>query len=228
MGDLPLIQRAFPWMAFSLTIGLSFLLCYNIRRGNRWWAAATIWLASPVPILGVGVGMEQRNVLDMLNPAKQALSALFGDLLVLPVVVWLMAYAVKQSANTTFTVADRWRWMWCWAVGCAGGLLFHLYDAPHYTRLAVNSPSKYTHDYLAWPAIMAGLLFGFIVVLRSSTTRKLGFMALGAFAIFLALMTLDTIAPHWNAPLHVQYDWNTGKVIPYITDATSAAIPIQT
>ncbi|HSW81145.1 MAG TPA: hypothetical protein VLG40_01995 [Candidatus Saccharimonas sp.] len=223
------MQKFFLFAVAALAIVCSFLLCYNIRRGNPWWAAAMVWLASPVPILVVGVGMEHRNALDMLNPAKQALSALFGDLLVLPVVVWLLAYAVKRSSDTAFTQGYGWLWIGCHVVGQISGLLFHAYDSPHYTWLAINSPGKDMHDYLAWVAILAGLLFGFITVLRKRETRKLGVAALGVFAVFVLLMVFDTAAPHWHTPLHVQYDWTTGKVIPYeqYDRDSGTMVPIQ-
>lgn len=210
-----------PWQVaamgviFLLGCFMSFLMCLAIWTGKPLLAALTVWLASPVPILGIGVFIEHRNLLDMIDPAKQAYSALFGDLLILPVVIGLLAYAVKRYPVTTSLNFYLTMWALCFFLGVLTGLLFHLYDAPHYTQLAANSPGKWAHDGSAWPAISTGLLFGFITVLSRRESRKVGFVALAAFAVFAVLMVVDSVAPHWNAPLHVQFDYNTWQVIPY-------------
>lgn len=201
-------------------ICLYIILTSSMENGRKWWAVLAIWVSSPIAILSVGVIMEHRRVLDMVNPATQSWAALFSDVGPLP------AAAAIAAAGISYTRFRAYRWesphpcvkVVCGLAGVLAGILFHRYDAPHYTELARNSPGMLTHDFLAFPVIFGGLLYGLWLLWRSRYARRRHLPAMLMVIImgFGGPATADNTFHHLDGRnMHVQLDWDTGKVIPY-------------
>ena len=157
---------------------LYMLFARAIWRGSSVLAVIYFWLASALPLLIIGVGVERRSFVQMVDPTIQSWAALFGDTLLLPFFAAMLAVAWRTLPLGIGEVAGLhnlaagpqgdeslkppWYERWWWRLlplvfGIGVGLLMHLREAEFYTTLAFNSPTKLFHDIGSYSALVGGL-----------------------------------------------------------------------
>lgn len=216
-GDSARIMFLFGLVAAGFC--LYIWLTYSMRAGNRVHAVLAVWASSSFPILWAGVFVEHRSLLDMLNPATQSWAAEFSDSVAFPAAAWIAATGSKYGRLTQFhwRPLPSWVRFACALCGVTAGVAFHAYDSPHYTLLARNSPGMLLHDYLAFPVIFGGMLYGLVMLFKLRYDwRHFAAMLVVIVVGFGGPATADNTFHHLDVrDMHVQLDWNTGKVVPY-------------
>lgn len=121
----------------------------------------TAWLASPLPLLFLRLTMEE-SFGGLFSVKTQSWALLFGDTLWLPLAFGAAALGHGLVPENSFFRS----WLWlvsCIVVGVAAGTVFHALDTIAYNNagaeLALLSPTKLAHDFVAYPFLFGGLLY---------------------------------------------------------------------
>lgn len=144
-------------------------LIYAGKSGQPFAAAFMIWAASPLLILMLRFTLERDweigRQLSTYGLGKQSWAFILGDTIALPFTAFVLALAWR----TLDVSGNRWFMSWWWLpvcvlVGLAFGYWFHfIQDGPAYINAgvpeALNSPTKWAHDFVSYPVILGGLLY---------------------------------------------------------------------
>lgn len=231
------------WLYVSAVVLYSIvvfmMLTRSIRQGSPVLAALWCWMASPLPLLFVAWRLEQRDIRHLVDPTIQSWAFLFGDFVFLPFMGAMLALAwrrllvdceiagyhnltaggpsefTRMPAPVTPWYAKRWWLALTLVIGFGAGLIFHWVDGVNYTELARNSPAKLLHDIGSYSVLFGALLYG-LAVLFVRAGRKLALVALLGFALWFGAVVADnTIHKLDGRNLHIQYDWDNWRSVPY-------------
>lgn len=139
--------------------GLWVILAVNVNRPVV--LVVTAWLASPLLLLFLRLTME-KPFGGLFALRTQSWAFLFGDTLWLPLAFGLAAVGYRLVPEGSFFRS----WVWlaaCIAMGLVAGTVFHALDTSAYSNagaeLALLSPTKLAHDFVAYPFLFGGLLY---------------------------------------------------------------------
>ncbi len=202
-----------PWQVlFGLALAayavwVYWLLVTRVRDGRMWWSMAAAWLSSPVLIVFIRVVLEPDMLAATYNPRTQSWAALFGDVIFLPLAAGLGALSWRKLRKV-----PAWATSWWWTVLCAGlglsaGAWFHYNEIAVYRQagagLALNSPSKWAHDFVSYPTLFGGLLCVLAPPLFSRlATKAARKTALLSFAMLLVWASLVAADAQRTPPLN--------------------------
>lgn len=210
-------------MVYAVTVFLK--LTRAIAEGSPFWAAFWALLASPVPMAVVGMVVEVRHPATLFAPSTQSWAFIFGDTVFLPFMAAMLAVAWQKidgypapeetgKKGAPWYRQSGWRWA-CAVIGLAAGWIFHLVDMGNYTPLAANSPGKWVHDLGAYATLFGALFFGLVPAFLRRSSRKLAMVALIGFSLWLGGGVADQVRQLDGKELHIQFDWDKWKQIPY-------------
>jgi hypothetical protein len=188
------------------------IMVWAIKRGMPFVAAASCWLASPLPMAFIAVFMEHRTFSEVVSLRTGSWAFLLGDCVFLPFMAAMLALGWRRLDQEQSHWYTSWWWMAGMAAfGLAAGLFFHFYlDSVNYDTLQLNSPTKLYHDLVAYVVLAGGLSFGLWPVLANAGSRvPFGWLALVlGFGLWLAAGIADnTFHKLDGRDLHIQYDW---------------------
>lgn len=209
------------FLALYGTMTLAALI-YAGRSGQPFAAAFMIWTASPILILMLrftlelewDIGREASTYL----PSNQSWAFLFGDTIALPFTAFVLALAWRRLDVSSSRWFMSWWWLpLCVVVGLAFGYWFHfIQDGPAYINASVpealNSPTKWAHDFVSYPVIMAGLLYLGVPVL-THLFWPYGAAGLLGIALWFAFGARDMSAGLDPSLFHPQWDTDRFSVI---------------
>lgn len=173
-------------------------------------------LSSPVLLFALRVTAEEGLPAGLFDPKTQSWSFLFGDtflfaLFVLPVVV-----VGHRRIDAHNWYHSGWWIVGCLIIGFVAGYAFHTIDGGNYAKagaeLALNSPTKLAHDFVAYPVLLGGLLcLGIPVLLYEfKWLGVLGIVGLLGFGLMVAHDAVSGLDPH---KLHPRWDTKNFRVI---------------
>ena len=145
---------AYALLLYTTTLKLSM-------AGHVFWVVLAAWLASPLLLLVLRITMEDGMPAGLFSPKTQSWAFMFGDTVFLT-----FAFIVVTIGHRRISGHDWYQqWWWvgaCFGVGMLGGYVFHYLDTSVYmdagAGLALNSPTKLAHDFVAYPVLLGGLL----------------------------------------------------------------------
>lgn len=181
------------------------------RSGNPWMAALAIWLASPIALYGLRFTLESDYQTRVFSLDLPNWAFVFGDTLVLPIVAFVAALGWRRLSKG----ADVWynspNWLpFCMLVGVLAGIAFHYSDTQAYAeagaQLAMQSPSKLAHDFVAYPVIMGGLLYLGVPVLMAKHLKTHWLVIILCVVIWCILAYMGTVAGLDPKLLHPEWD----------------------
>ncbi len=169
------------------------LLVWSVLNHRPILTGVAVWIASPLLLLVLRLTLERASDLPLIDLAHGSWSFQLGDTFILmpALVVCALAYRhLPQSGLFT-----SWKWiLGCFAVGLLLGMAFHWMEVGNYTRagveLALNSPTKRAHDFVAYPVLAGALIAVGVPVVKQWNGYSWTFLVL--VVIHFILMGADT------------------------------------
>lgn len=184
-----------------LFLGASTIWCYTLLCTAFWVseylalacvvAAIAIWWASPLTMRYARNTLEDlRAEMPISDLRTGAWSFLIGDPVFLALAGVFIVFGWNESYFGAWTSLT---WFFaCLAIGLAVGMLFHLLDGRMNYRnrgagAALRSPTKLAHDFVAYPVLLGGLLYGgFPLLLHGGAWASLATVCVVAWLILAA------------------------------------------
>jgi hypothetical protein len=180
------------------------------QRDHPFVVVQVAWLASPLLLLVLRVTLEDGLPEGLFSWKTQSWAFLFGDILWLPMAFGFAAYGQRFVPDDSVFRSFWWLTV-CVVVGVGAGLLFHSMDTGAYidagSEWALKSPSKWAHDFVAYPLLFGGLFYlGLPVAVHHF--KWTGAVILLGVLLWIAMGGKDTVSKPRPANLHP--DWNEG------------------
>lgn len=196
-----------------------YVLCLTLvlTRGQGLVAGALCIAASPMllAVLRVGPELAYSDLGKLFDVRTQAWSFLFGDTMLLPLAMGLGSVAYRFVPAESF-FQHQWYMQICLAIGLCAGFGFHLMDMQAYASadwtLALNAPTKWAHDFVAYPFLVFGLLYVGLPGLWYHF-RWTGALALVGVLLWGACVVIDMNRPLHASDFHPKWDTKTFSVI---------------
>lgn len=211
-----------------LTLGLYFGLVASVIYGQVLLAVVLAWVASPVIFFfyavryerheygrGESVGQVFKSVFD---PKAQAWSFLLGDIVILPAAFGVAAHSWGHRPVSGLSSLELMGLGASLVAGAIAGLVFHFvmdraaYEAAGF-RASLDSPTKWVHDFVTYPAMFGALLFtGLPLVAQVSWHMVVVLMLVGIWAVLGVVVDGrrgKTLVP-WG---HPPFDLERGQVV---------------
>jgi hypothetical protein len=170
------------------------LLVWSVQGGRPMLAVLWALTASPLLLLVLRLTWEegQPGLIDLKNGSW---SFQLGDTFVLTTAFAVATIAWMSIPHEAFFLSGRWM-MISLLIGIAAGMAFHAFDTVNYTRdgveLALNSPTKLAHDFVAYPVLLGGLVCVGVPVLKHWSGQSwTPWVFTGLLFLHLVLMGLD-------------------------------------
>ena len=178
------------------------------QRESPLGAAVVALLSSPILLLVLRQTLEKGEPAGLFSPATQSWAFLFGDVLWLPASFAAAAYG-QRFVQDDSKFHSHWWLAGCVVIGVVAGVVFHKLDQEVYVLnghgLALVSPTKLAHDFVAYPLLFGGLLFlGLPVLVHrfwwAGATALIGVLLWGLMGVADAKRSLDPkdLHPKWN------------------------------
>jgi hypothetical protein len=218
-------RNVFVLVIVGVAIVMFALLTHFIKSGRPWMAATTVWVASPLVVLGVWWLVQKgQPYFSEMSFGSISYAAVVGDIVVLPAAAIVTAYGWKAAANE---MAPFWKSGWWLAIssliGLAAGIGFHLMGGPansNSSELSVrlhDSPLSWAHNLGVFTALFGAFVFALVPLLFTAAGRSLGLLAVAIGIIgWGGLSVIDNIRmrlpldsywrfnPQW---MDVDFDW---------------------
>lgn len=190
------------------------LLVQGVASGNTAQAVVMAWFTSPVIMLVMRIVFEKGKPKGLFHPSTQSWMFLFGDTIFLPFAFGAAAFGWRKLDTSGGQWYTTWWWMLVSAgVGVIAGMLFHRADITNYTRqgmeLALSSPTKWAHDFVAYPVLFGGLLALGVPVIFSSLLKPYGILILVGIVLWGLMGVRDAgliLSPLKAVNLHPKWD----------------------
>ncbi|MBC7746859.1 hypothetical protein H7Y40_02675 [Pedobacter sp.] len=197
------------------------MLAQGGTSGNVARVVAAAWLASPLIMATVRMFLEAAQPKDMFSWRTQSWMFLFGDIIFLPFAFAAAAFGWQKLDTTGGQwYTNVWWLLTAAAIGIISGVIFHQLDVVNYAKdgmeLALNSPSKWAHDFVAYPVLFAGLVYLGIPIVFSSLFRPYGILTLVGIALWGLMGVRDAgliLSPLKASDLHPKWDQEKFSVI---------------
>lgn len=199
-----------------LTLVESFWLSREYPILGALLAVFAIYAASPIAMWHHATKYEGRSFREVFDLKIGSWAFLIGDTVVLPVMAvfitntWHEEVSVNETLNPPLVLG-------CLAVGVIVGGLFHWLDGNGYKAAgageALDSPTKITHDFCAYPVLFGGLIYGAIPLVQNWGSNS--WYAVGCLVAWLLLCVRDARAglnlkllhPRWSKLLFKPLKW---------------------
>lgn len=126
-------------------------------------AVTAAWLASPLIMLTLRSLVELNSPTGLFNSRTQSWMFLYGDIIFLPFAFACAALGWRKLDTNGGWYTSMWWLILAATIGIVAGVIFHHLDVIPYTQqgmeLALNSPTKWAHDFVAYPVLFAGLVY---------------------------------------------------------------------
>ena len=169
------------------------LLVWGVHRSYPVVAVGAALIASPLLLLALRRTLERDADLPLVDLVHGSWSFQLGDTFVLTTAFAICAVAYRSlPAEQQFT---SWKWiLGCFAVGLLLGMGFHWMEIGNYTskglELALNSPTKHAHDFVAYSVLSGGAIAVGWPVLKQWNGYSWAFLA--CLVVHVVLMAADT------------------------------------
>ena len=155
------LARLLDQLLLAYALGIYGLLVWSVQKSIAWLAVVAALVASPLLLLALRLTLERASDLPLIDLVRGSWSFQLGDTFVLTT-----AFAVCALAYRFIPHEDRFvSWQWivgCFVVGLIFGMAFHFVEIGNYTRdgaeLALNSPTKRAHDFVAYPVLLGAMI----------------------------------------------------------------------
>lgn len=201
--------------AYLLLVG-SFWLSRDYPVIGSLLAVFAIYVASPIAMWRSATKYERRSFREVFDLKIGSWAFLIGDTVVLPLMAVFMTSGWHEEVPVTTTVNPSLV-LGCLGVGVLVGGLFHWLDGLNYKSAgaeeALDSPTKITHDFCAYPVLFGGLIYGAIPLVQNWGLNS--WYAVGCLIAWLLLCARDAKAnlnpkllhPRWNKLLFRPLKW---------------------
>ncbi len=179
-------------------------------------AVFAMYVASPIAMWHSAVAYEYRTFREVFDLKIGAWSFLIGELVVWPVAA-VFTVVGWHEAVPAHSTQSRPLLLGCLGIGVALGGLFHFVNGRGYRSVgaqeALDSPTKITHDFCAYPVLSGGLIYGAIPLVQDWGWYS---WAIGSCVIvWFVLCARDVIAgldpkllhPRWSGKLFRKLRW---------------------
>ncbi len=208
------------YLYLAVMAGMGFsLVCLafeqvDLVQGDRkiiFWCAVgvlAVWLSSPCTMYALRESCEkvgkEMPVFDLKNGSW---AFLIGDTVVIPMA---MLFALKGWVGQD---QSYWSESYIWlattfAAGLLAGTIFHLLDGIGYkakgAAAALSSPTKLAHDFVAYPVLCGGLVYGGVPLLFQWSIWST--LCLGCVVVWLLLAVCDALRGLDPKKLHPAWD----------------------
>lgn len=209
----------------------TYLTMEAVRNGRpdmsasaRWWHVTKVVFFTyliNLPLVAT-TAWEGRDMAEWINPHRQAPALLFGDWMVVPLLMVLCALIWQRLPTDVGWLRSPWLLLVPMSLGWVAAVAFRIHEAGAYDPLRFWSAGKLAHDFVSTPGIAALLAFAIAMMFAglrylrrpqpttNRPSRGLPWLVLGVFValmgfawlIWLGFIGLDAT---W---LHQPGDWH--------------------
>jgi hypothetical protein len=187
-----------------------------------WVVVPLLLLVSPPGVILIGVIIERRKLIQLVNPALQSWAFLFGDPIL--VIDAALLALVRPDLVKLYAWGDTW-WWWVTSVIVAVVLVaaFRMAEAPRYLGWGASgarmSPTKLAHDELGFPLFAGTLLYlgvPSLGLLARIDTVGVPFVAVTLVAVWVCLGYMDYSCRYLDPKnQHPNWDVEQFRPLPY-------------
>lgn len=193
-----------------VTIGVSAAVFYAafvaaMASGAPFAALAMVLVSSPLNMWYYARTYEKRSLRELFDLRRGSWAFIVGDTVLLPGAAFTIAAAWRDNPPEGWVAAP---WMLLAAAGgVLAGVVFHKLDAKRYVEhgaaIALSSPTKLAHDFVAYPVLFGGLVCaGLPVMLQQGVAGSWQVIAwIAAWVVCGVIDVKRDIDPNCSHPL---------------------------
>ena len=202
--------------------GLLYFAFAEASQKTAFWCVVgvlAVWFSSPCAMYAFRESYEKvGKELPVFDLKHGSWAFLIGDTIVIPmaVVFALIGWNVQDLS--------AWGESYLWgiaaiAAGILAGTIFHLLDGIGYRSqgagAALSSPTKLVHDFVAYPVLFGGLVYGGVPLLFHWNIWSA--LCLACVVVWLGLAACDAIRgldpkklhPNWDKVMFIAKAWTS-------------------